>query len=62
MKVTVKEGFVDKITRELYQPGRKVEITDHDRVRDLLERGLIEKVTEEAPKEVSKETKKQKKK
>lgn len=47
MKVTVKEGFVDKITRELYQPGQTVEISDKDRVADLLSRGLIEPVKAE---------------
>lgn len=46
MKVKVIEIFRDKFTKELYQVGKELEITDESRVKDLVSRGLIEAVEE----------------
>lgn len=54
MKVKVIEIFRDKFTKELYQIGKELEITDEDRVKDLVSRGLVEDLEEK--KEESKET------
>lgn len=52
MKVKVIEIFRDKFTKELYQVGKELEITDEDRVKDLVSRGLVE-VLEEKKEEKS---------
>lgn len=44
MKVKVKTAFVDKITKALYKVGSYVEIVGNERIKDLVERGLIEPV------------------
>lgn len=60
MKIKVKSSFVDKYTRELYQPGANIDIDDKDRVNDLIARGLAEAV-EEADEAEEKPKKKAKK-
>lgn len=52
MKVKVIEIFRDKFTKELYQVGKELEITDEDRVKDLVSRSLVE-VLEEKKEEKS---------
>lgn len=54
MKVKVIEIFRDKFTKELYQIGKELEITDENRVKDLVSRGLVEALEEK--KKESKET------
>lgn len=44
MKVKVKSVFIDKVTRELYSPGKMIEISGEERIEDLVKRGLIEPV------------------
>lgn len=44
MKVTVLTVFIDKITKEQYQPGQIVEIADKSRIKDLETRGLAKAV------------------
>lgn len=44
MEVKVKSTFVDKITRERYFPGRTIEIAGDERIKGLVDRGLIEPV------------------
>lgn len=52
MKVKVIEIFRDKFTKELYQIGKELEITDENRVKDLVSRSLVE-VLEEKKEEKS---------
>lgn len=46
MKVKVIGIFRDKFTKELYQVGTELEMTDEDRVKDLVSRGLVEALEE----------------
>lgn len=47
MKVKVLKIFRDIYTKELYSVGRKLEIDDEDRIKDLTSRGLVEVLEEE---------------
>lgn len=60
MKVTVKECFMDKFTKELYKPEQKIEIDDDKRIADLVNRGLIEPVKAEKVETADKTPKKKK--
>lgn len=46
MKVRVTSIFRDKFTGQLYSPGELIEIEDEDRVEDLEDRKLAERVEE----------------
>lgn len=47
MKVTVTEVFIDKYTDEVYEIGQMIDISDDDRVTDLVNRGLVTKAETE---------------
>lgn len=47
MEVKVLKIFRDMYTKELYSVGRKLEISDEDRIEDLTSRGLVEVPEEE---------------
>ena len=47
MKYRVIRRFRDKYTREVYLPGDTFESDEADRIKDLLDRGLIEAVQQE---------------
>lgn len=47
MEVKVLKIFRDIYTKELYSVGRKLEIEDEDRIKDLTSRGLVEVLEEE---------------
>ena len=61
MKVKVTKGFRDKFTKENYKPGAIVELTDGERIADLVSRGLAELVKEEEPEEKPKKKTRKKK-
>lgn len=60
MKVKVKERFVDKVTREFYQIGQAIKITDNSRVHDLINRGLVDPIKTEKVETADKTPKKKK--
>lgn len=61
MKIEVKKGFRDKFTKESYKPGDIVELTDGERIADLVSRGLAELVKEEPAEEKPKRKTRKKK-
>lgn len=51
VKVKVLEPFIDKYTKKGYKEGATISVTE-ERLEEILKKGkLVEKVTEEAPKE-----------
>lgn len=54
MKIIVTKAFADKFTGELYEVNNEIEISDDNRVRDLVERGLAKVTESEAPKKTTK--------
>lgn len=60
MKMIVTKAFQDKFTKELYEVGNEIAISDDDRVKDLAERGLAKVTESEAPKKTVKKTAKNK--
>ena len=39
--IRVIQSFKDKVTGEVYQQGKELEIDDAERVKDLINRGLV---------------------
>lgn len=46
----VTSAFADKFTKKLYKVNDEIEISDDNRVKDLVERGLAKVTESEAPK------------
>lgn len=51
MKVKVIQVFRDKFTKHLYEIGMELEFSDEGRVEDLIERGLVEVIDEQDPRD-----------
>jgi len=59
MKVIVKKVFIDKDDAlKAYAVGETLSLTDTARVKDLVDRGLVEVVDEPKPEKTTKATKK----
>lgn len=53
MKLNVISEFQDKFTKQLYKPGKVIEIEDESRVEDLKARGLAEPIEEKKEVKIS---------
>lgn len=57
MKITVLKSFIDKVDNKTeYKIGQVLDITDADRVKDLVGRGLAQAEDEPKPKKTVKKT------